>query len=427
MDACKRVFRDTTGGGVAAGFAVRVALGLAIAGIVPAAAGEWTQLFDEKSLEGWVVRNGTAEFSVEGRAIVGTTAKGSPNSFLCTRRDYGDFELQFDVQLDPRLNSGVQIRSHSQPEYRDGRVHGYQVEISTDGNAGRIYDEARRARFLDAGPKDPRARGAFLPEAWNRYRVLCVGESIRTWVNGVPIADIRDPMTKEGFIGLQVHSFEGDPPAQVRWRNLFLREVSSVAEEEKILAEPAIAAVIEEVEKECLRRPVYTIGRRRARVLAELVRNAKPRTVVECGTAIGYSGLWIAQELKRLGAGKLITIEIDPESAREATENFRKAGLAEQVEVKLGDAREATAAIEGPVDFAFIDCGFENYERVFANLEPKLRDGAVVVSDNVVVGARAMSRFLEHVRSHYPSYTEWFERDLPWSEFDGMEVTTIRK
>lgn len=418
-----------------AGFARRleartalIALALGALGGAPAERGDWTEVFDGKSLEGWVQLNGTATYAAQDRAIVGTTAEGSPNSFLATRKRYGDFELQFDVQLDSRLNSGVQIRSESVPEYRAGRVHGYQVEIATGGNAGRIYDEARRAKFLDEEPRDPRVRAAFRDGAWNRYRVLCVGDSIRTWVNGVAVADIKDSETKEGFIALQVHSFEGKPPAQVRWRNIFLREIGvAAAKEDPALGSSAAASAIDEVEKECLRRPVYTIGRERAHVLARLVRRTKPKLAVECGTAIGYSGLWIARELERRGEGKLITIEIDPRTAREAEENFRKAGLAGRVEVRVGDARELTSAIEGPVDFVFIDCGYENYERAFAGLEAKLRDGAIVVADNVVVGAAAMAGFLERVRSRYPSYTEFFERDLPWSAFDGMEVTLIRR
>jgi predicted O-methyltransferase YrrM len=236
-------------------------------------------------------------------------------------------------------------------------------------------------------------------------------------------------MTPKGFVGLQVHSFDGDAPAQVRWRNIFVREIGGKAEEKVATTEDdaRILGVIDEVEKECLRRPVYTIGRQRAELLARVAREVKPRVAVECGTAIGYSGLWIARELKRAGGGKLISIEISPDRAREAEENFRKAGLADLVTVKVGDAKEVTKTIEGPIDLVFIDCDFGNYERAFLGLEGKLRDGAVVVSDNVVMGASGMAAFLEHIRSRYPSYTEWFEKDLPWGEIDGMEVTRIAR
>ncbi|MGB0143523.1 MAG: 3-keto-disaccharide hydrolase, partial [Akkermansiaceae bacterium] len=81
---------------------------------VLADAGEgWNELFNGKNLEGWTQRNGTATYRIEGNAIVGKTMDGSPNSFLCTDKLYGDFELTFEVKVDNRLNSGVQIRSQT--------------------------------------------------------------------------------------------------------------------------------------------------------------------------------------------------------------------------------------------------------------------------------------------------------------------------
>jgi len=188
----------------------------------PAPEDGWVSLFNGKDLSGWKQLNGTATYAVEDGAIVGTTTKGSPNSFLCSEKDYGDFELQFDVKVDRQLNSGVQIRSQSKPDYQNGRVHGYQVEIATNGTAGFIYDEARRG-WLSKDRSNPAARAAFKDGQWNHYRVVCQGDSIKTWVNDVPVADLKDSMTKSGFIGLQVHSVGGDPHWQVRWRNLRLK------------------------------------------------------------------------------------------------------------------------------------------------------------------------------------------------------------
>lgn len=185
----------------------------------------WIELFDGKTLDGWSVKNGSATYEVKDGAIVGTTAKGSPNSFLCTDRFFGDFELEFDVKLlEDSLNSGVQIRSHSIPTHDDGRVHGYQVEISTNGHAGFVYDEARRG-WLSQDRDDPARRAAFENGEWNHYRVICLGPTIRTWVNGVQVANIVDDFSPAGFIGLQVHSVQGDPKWQVAWKNLRLREL----------------------------------------------------------------------------------------------------------------------------------------------------------------------------------------------------------
>nr|HMQ22220.1 DUF1080 domain-containing protein [Planctomycetota bacterium] len=189
------------------------------------AAAPWVELFDGKTLDGWTQWNGTADYRVEGDMIVGTTAKGSPNSFLATKRFFGDFELEFETKLfDDGLNSGVQIRSHSYPSYRDGRVHGYQVEIATNGNAGFIYDEARRG-WLSKEREGEEKRAAFERGAWNRYRVVCQGSSIRTWINDIAIADVTDSMVANGFIALQVHSVDGDQKWRVAWRKIRIREI----------------------------------------------------------------------------------------------------------------------------------------------------------------------------------------------------------
>jgi hypothetical protein len=191
---------------------------------------DFVPLFDGKSLDGWEVCNGQAGYRVEDGAIVGTTAAGSPNSFLCTKREYGDFILEFETRTDLVLNSGVQVRSHRYAEatagHPAGRVYGYQVEISNEkeGTSGGIYDEARRG-WLHNISADSAARKAFRDNQWNRYRIETRGDSIRTWVNGVPCADLVDPLDQAGFIGLQVHSYKGEKPAQVRWRNIRIQDL----------------------------------------------------------------------------------------------------------------------------------------------------------------------------------------------------------
>ena len=97
----------------------------------------FVDLFNGKNLDGWSQRNGTAKYRVEGNAIVGKTSEGSPNSFLCSDKLYGDFELKFEVKVDRELNSGVQIRSQSVGDTPEGRVNGPQVEISLDGMAAK--------------------------------------------------------------------------------------------------------------------------------------------------------------------------------------------------------------------------------------------------------------------------------------------------
>lgn len=185
---------------------------------------EWIELFNGKDLSGWVQRGGEAKYTVEDGQIIGTTVPDTPNSFLCTRKNYSDFILELEVKVDTALNSGIQIRSQSNPDYKDGRVHGYQVEIDPSERAwsGGIYDEARRG-WLDDLEGQPEAQKAFKNGEWNTYRIKAIGDTIRTWVNGVPVANLVDSVDSSGFIGLQVHSTDEKEPLQVRWRNIRLK------------------------------------------------------------------------------------------------------------------------------------------------------------------------------------------------------------
>jgi len=195
-----------------------------IATLALVAAANWQPLFDGKTLQGWKRLGGTAAFAVAQGQIVGKSVAGSPNTFLCTTKMYQDFDLEFDVLADDAINSGVQIRTMSVPGYRDGRVHGYQVEIEPAHRerAGGIYDEERRGRLQDLSG-NAAARRAFKLGKWNHFRVLAVGDHLQTWVNGVPCADLRDGMTRWGMIGLQVHGADRTN-LTVRWKNLRIKD-----------------------------------------------------------------------------------------------------------------------------------------------------------------------------------------------------------
>ena len=196
---------------------------------------KWKYLFDSKTLDGWVRRGGEAAYHVENGAIVGTTgAINTPNTFLCTEKNYGDFILELEIKVDPKLNSGIQIRSQSLPEYKSGRVHGYQVEVDPSKRSwtGAIYDEGRRKWELNKKSKRPieqneSGRKAFKAGQWNHLRIEAIGPSIKTWVNGVPVADVEDSMTPKGFIGLQVHSIKTPVALQIRWRNIRIQNLDS--------------------------------------------------------------------------------------------------------------------------------------------------------------------------------------------------------
>ncbi|MBB1283703.1 DUF1080 domain-containing protein [Flavisolibacter sp. BT320] len=184
---------------------------------------QWTNLFNGKNLSGWKQLNGKAKYTIENGEIVGTTVFGEPNTFLATEKDYGDFVLEFDFKVDSTMNSGVQFRSLSTPEFKNGRVHGYQYEIdpSKRGWTGGIYDEARRD-WLYTMDLNPATKPAYKKGQWNKARIECIGNNIRTWINGQPAAYVVDDVTPKGFIALQVHSIgdKKDEGRQIRWRNL---------------------------------------------------------------------------------------------------------------------------------------------------------------------------------------------------------------
>lgn len=185
------------------------------------------RLFDGKSLAGWTQRGGKAAYRVEKGAIVGATRPNQPNSFLCTNAEFGDFILELEFKVDADLNSGVQFRSQSLPEYHDGQVHGYQVEIDPSVRAwtGGIYEEGRRGWLASLETK-PDARAAFRPGRWNSMRVEARGDLIQTWINGIPTAELRDSMTPRGFIGLQVHGVGArTDELTVRWRGLRMQRL----------------------------------------------------------------------------------------------------------------------------------------------------------------------------------------------------------
>ena len=186
----------------------------------------WQNLFNGKDLSGWKQLGGKAKYHVSNGEIVGTSVSDQPNSFLATEKNYGDFVLELELLVDTSMNSGIQFRSLSKADYKNGRVHGYQIEIDPSARAwsGGIYDEERRG-WLYTMEVNPEAKKAFKNKTWNKYRLECIGNTIRTWVNGVPVAHLIDDVTKEGFIALQVHSIPANvkPGTEVRWRNIRIK------------------------------------------------------------------------------------------------------------------------------------------------------------------------------------------------------------
>lgn len=184
---------------------------------------KWVSLFDGKTFKGWNQKNGQAKYTIEKGEIVGSTVANTPNSFMCTDQEYGDFILELDLKVDNSMNSGIQIRSLSKSDYQNGRVHGYQIEIDPSDRAwsGGIYDEARRGWLYNLN-FNPEGKKAFRKDEWNHYRIEAIGNVIRTWINGIATAHVIDDMTPKGFIALQVHAIGKDAKegTQIRWKNI---------------------------------------------------------------------------------------------------------------------------------------------------------------------------------------------------------------
>ncbi|WP_108822068.1 DUF1080 domain-containing protein [Dysgonomonas sp. Marseille-P4361] len=184
---------------------------------------DWKPLFNGKNLKGWKKLNGKAEYKVVDGAIVGFSKMGTPNTFLATTENYDNFILEFDFKVDDALNSGVQFRSLSTKDYKNGIVHGYQFEIDPSNRAwcGGVYDEARRG-WLYPMTINNQAQTAFKNGVWNKARIEAIGNSIRTWINGIPCANIWDDMTPSGFIALQVHSIgnKADAGKTISWKDI---------------------------------------------------------------------------------------------------------------------------------------------------------------------------------------------------------------
>ena len=200
----------------------------------------WVNMFNGKTLAGWTQKNGYAKYEIVENTIKGTTAEGSPNSFLCTVKEYGDFEFEFEVKVSNELNSGVQIRSQTKKEegktvYKTGRVNGPQVEIVAGGDkgtkAGYVYGEATGRGWLT--PEERLINHKHFEDGeWNKYRIVAKGPRIQTFINDQKIEDITDAEIykthAKGFIGLQVHGIgKKSGPYHVMWRNLRIKELHS--------------------------------------------------------------------------------------------------------------------------------------------------------------------------------------------------------
>ena len=211
----------------------------------------WISLFDGKTLQGWHRLNGHAEYMVIEGEIVATAVQCTDNSFLCTDSIFSDFILEFEFKADAKINSGVQFRSQSYPEYKNGRIHGYQCELDPSDRkwtAG-IYDEARRG-WLHPIDNNTTAQNAYKHLQWNKIRIEAIADTIKTFVNEIPVSHLIDDIDRKGFIALQTHGINLN--REVLGKNLRWRNIRIITQNPELYSTPTPLPAIEFTNKLCL-------------------------------------------------------------------------------------------------------------------------------------------------------------------------------
>ena len=202
---------------------------LSICGHSMAQGNGWVNLFDGKTLNGWKVLAGSAPYEVVDGVIVGTSVPNSGNTFLVTEKEYGNFVFEVDIKIeDTSSNSGVQTRSHFNPNGNNGKglVYGRQCEADPSSRkwTGGVYDEGRRG-WLYPLDLNADAKSAFKLGEFNHFTVECIGDEMKTWVNGKACAYVVDTIDNKGFIGLQVHAIKDESLAgkKIYFKNIRIK------------------------------------------------------------------------------------------------------------------------------------------------------------------------------------------------------------
>ena len=140
------------------------------------------------------------------------------------------------------------------------------------------------------------------------------------------------------------------------------------------------------------------------RFLRVLVASRGARSVLEIGAASGYSGIWLGLGARESG-GRVVAIEYDPQRAREAAANIKRAGLDDVVRVVHGDAFAEIPRLQGTFDFVFLDAWKPDYKKFFDMVFPRLTTGGVFTAHNVVNKKNEMEPFLRTIQNHPSLFT----------------------
>jgi predicted O-methyltransferase YrrM len=174
--------------------------------------------------------------------------------------------------------------------------------------------------------------------------------------------------------------------------------------------------VLREIEEMAEHEFLPIVGPRKGRILAQTIKDAKPKRVLEVGTLVGYSAILIGKELGK--DAEIITIEIHAREAEKAKENIRRAEVRPRVKVIVGDALQVLPALKGCFDAVFVDAEKTEYIDYLRLIEDKLHKGSVIVADNAGIFAHQMRDYLSYVRNS----GKYGSRYVPVGE-DGLEIS----
>lgn len=194
----------------------------------PALCCGFTPLFNGTDLTGWSQKGGAHTYAVVGETIVGTCIPGEKNAFLTTDKEFSDFIFTCEMKWELNSNSGIMLRARERTnDDQSVRVYGPQCEMegtdSERGWSGGIYGEAIGGwlypLWLDAHKE---VRSALKKDEWNRVTIKADGDTVQTWINGLPATHWKTTEYMKGFFGLQVHSGK---QGTILWRNIKVKEL----------------------------------------------------------------------------------------------------------------------------------------------------------------------------------------------------------
>jgi caffeoyl-CoA O-methyltransferase len=159
---------------------------------------------------------------------------------------------------------------------------------------------------------------------------------------------------------------------------------------------PRVDAVLKQIR--AADKDLLAVSEEDGRLMRVLVAAARAKKGLEIGAASGYSAIWIGLGMRETG-GRLVTIEYDKGRAQEATENVKRAGLSDIVQVISGDAFAEIPKVPGTFDFVFCDAWKRDYQKFFSMVVPRMDKGGLFLAHNVINKQSEMADFLTTIRT----------------------------